>query len=130
MSQSKLINKKENLPPIDSSLFTFRPKLNPKSLMIAENLLDFYERQNIYNKNKLELLEEAYRMSTNDYGKLLLSGSNNNTTEPTRVTSFNSAHAKVNNICLSLQFRFYKDLNLEKENKQARRHRREQECFK
>jgi hypothetical protein len=57
----------------NSNTFTFKPKLNPKSQVLAKNILDFYERQNLHSKKQLEILEEAYKMSTNDYGKLLYS---------------------------------------------------------
>jgi hypothetical protein len=63
---------KKELTCIDSNLFTFKPKLNPKSLEIAQNILNFYERQDLHSKKQLNNFEEAFKASTNDYGKLFL----------------------------------------------------------
>ena len=40
----------------DKNLFTFKPKLNPKSALIAQNFLNFYERQNIHTQKQLEMV--------------------------------------------------------------------------
>lgn len=43
----------------DKNLFTFKPKLNPKSNMIAQNFLSFYERQNIHTQKQLEIVSSC-----------------------------------------------------------------------
>ncbi len=40
----------------DKTLFTFKPKLNPKSNVIAQKFLNFYERQNIHTQKQLEIV--------------------------------------------------------------------------
>lgn len=44
---------------IDRALFTFKPKINHKSKLLAENsdlVLNFYERQNIHTQKQLEIV--------------------------------------------------------------------------
>ena len=41
---------------IDRNLFTFQPKINPKSSLMTQNLLNFYERQNLHFKKQLEIV--------------------------------------------------------------------------
>lgn len=73
---------KKNDIHFDKSLFTFKPKLNPKSTLIAaQGQSSFMERQNSHNQKQLELLRKAFLLSTNDYGKLLYPFSILNNTE-------------------------------------------------
>lgn len=63
---------KKSSHQLDKSLFTFRPKLNPKSNQIAQqSQKSFLERQNSHVQKQLEQLRKAFLLSTNDYGKLL-----------------------------------------------------------
>ena len=41
---------------LDKELFTFKPKLNRKSTLLAQNLISFYERQNLHSRKQLELV--------------------------------------------------------------------------
>jgi hypothetical protein len=41
---------------LDPNLFTFKPKLNPKTQMLTSNLLSFYERQNLHTRKQLEMV--------------------------------------------------------------------------
>ena len=43
---------------LDKELFTFKPKLNPKSTLLAQNLISFYERQNLHSRKQLEMVSE------------------------------------------------------------------------
>ena len=88
------LNKKD-FPVIDTNLFTFKPKLNPKSIVLAKNVLDFYERQNQHSKKQLELLEEAYRMSTNEYGKMIYSSNNFTSSNEKKISNINQFIQKV-----------------------------------
>ena len=45
---------------VDRTLFTFKPKLNPKSKVLAENFLNFYERQNIHTQKQLEMVSGLF----------------------------------------------------------------------
>lgn len=38
---------------IDRNVFTFKPQLNPKTQLLASNILSFYERQNLHAKKQL-----------------------------------------------------------------------------
>jgi hypothetical protein len=42
---------------LDKNLFTFKPKLNPKSNMIAQNFSSFLERQSLHSTKRLELVK-------------------------------------------------------------------------
>ena len=46
---------------LDKSLFTFKPKLNPKSHLLAQNLISFYERQNLHSRKQLEMVSKKYK---------------------------------------------------------------------
>ncbi len=50
------INKQNGQTEIDRTLFTFKPKLNPKSALIAQNFINFYERQNLATRKQLEMV--------------------------------------------------------------------------
>jgi len=43
---------------LDKNLFTFKPKLNPKSHLLAQNLISFYERQNLHSRKQLEMVSK------------------------------------------------------------------------
>ena len=43
---------------LDRNLFTFKPKLNPKTQLLASNLLSFNERQNLHLKKHFEMVFE------------------------------------------------------------------------
>ena len=45
----------------DKSMFTFKPKLNPKSNLLAQNFLNFYERQNIHTQKQLEIVSKILK---------------------------------------------------------------------
>jgi hypothetical protein len=49
-------NNNNNTKNMDKTLFTFKPKLNAKSNQIAQNLLNFYERQNLHSQKQLEIV--------------------------------------------------------------------------
>ena len=42
---------------LDKNLFTFKPKLNAKSNLIAQNFSSFLERQSMHSTKKLELVK-------------------------------------------------------------------------
>lgn len=44
----------EGVSNIDRKLFTFKPKLNPKTKLLTSKILSFYERQNLHSKKQLE----------------------------------------------------------------------------
>lgn len=72
VSNNRISVSNKHSDKIDRSLFTFQPKLNRKSAsLVSQNILSFKERQDLHTKRQLEMLKEAYRMCTNDYGKLL-----------------------------------------------------------
>lgn len=41
---------------IDRTLLTFKPKISHKSKLLAENFLNFYERQNVHTQKQLEIV--------------------------------------------------------------------------
>ena len=41
---------------LDRNLFTFKPKLNPKTHLLASNLLSFDERQSLHLKKQFEMV--------------------------------------------------------------------------
>lgn len=41
---------------LDRNLFTFKPKLNPKSEQLTQNIEGFHERQNKHLKKQLDLV--------------------------------------------------------------------------
>ena len=43
---------------LDKNLFTFKPKLNAKSNLIAQNFSSFLERQSMHSTKKLELVKQ------------------------------------------------------------------------
>lgn len=45
---------------LDKELFTFKPKLNRKSSILAQNIIGFYERQNKHCQKQLELVELSF----------------------------------------------------------------------
>jgi hypothetical protein len=109
---------RKELGSINSNTFTFKPKLNPKSQVLAKNILDFYERQNLHSKKQLEILEEAYKMSTNDYGKLLYS-TTYSSNDPNNFFNSSQFQPKVrikNNVSL-LFFTCYKTKNIQTTNR-------------
>lgn len=43
---------------LDPNLFTFKPKLNPKTELLTQNIAGFYERQNLHIKKQLDLVSK------------------------------------------------------------------------
>ena len=43
-------------PNLDPNLFTFKPKLTPKTELLTQNLMNFYERQNQHLKKQSDLV--------------------------------------------------------------------------
>lgn len=57
---------------LDEKLFTFKPKLNPKSTLLASQVqTSFLERQNSHSQKQLEVLKKALILSSNHYEKLI-----------------------------------------------------------
>ncbi len=54
VSQSLLNKKQHSSKNLDKNLFTFKPKLNAKTNLIAQNFLNFYERQSLHTQKQLE----------------------------------------------------------------------------
>jgi len=50
----------DSLKDISSTDLTFKPKLNPKSNVIAQKFLNFYERQNIHTQKQLEIVMRLF----------------------------------------------------------------------
>jgi hypothetical protein len=43
-------------PNLDPNLFTFKPKLTPKTELLTQNIMNFYERQNQHLKKQSDLV--------------------------------------------------------------------------
>ena len=43
-------------PNLDPNLFTFKPKLTPKTELLTQNLMNFYERQNQHLKKQSDMV--------------------------------------------------------------------------
>lgn len=56
VSKVKSSSHRNKMADLDKELFTFKPKLNRKSTLIAQNILGFYERQNRHCQKQLELV--------------------------------------------------------------------------
>jgi hypothetical protein len=55
-SEAIVKNEREHNIKLDKNLFTFKPKLNKKSTLLTQNLISFYERQNLHTRKQLELV--------------------------------------------------------------------------
>jgi len=45
---------------LDKNIFTYKPKINAKSNMLAQNFLNFYERQNLHTQKQLEIVRKIF----------------------------------------------------------------------
>ena len=60
IKSATLFNRQTKPKIYDKTLFTFKPKLNPKSNLIAQKFLNFYERQNIHTQKQLEIVRKTF----------------------------------------------------------------------
>lgn len=76
--ETRPVKSKKEIYLLDKTLFSFKPKLNPKSKKIALQLeKNFQDRQNTHIQNKIDLLKKAFLQSTKNYRKFYLSTSAN-----------------------------------------------------
>lgn len=59
-SEAIVKNEREHNFKLDKKLFTFKPKLNKKSTLLTQNLISFYERQNLHTRKQLELVNKNF----------------------------------------------------------------------
>jgi hypothetical protein len=45
---------------LDKTLFTFKPKLNPKSELLTQNIINFHERQSKHLKKQQDLVSQPF----------------------------------------------------------------------
>jgi hypothetical protein len=50
------LEQQANATNLDPNLFTFKPHINPKSALLTQNLINFYERQNQHIRKQTDMV--------------------------------------------------------------------------